>query len=168
MTFPFNHGRLASTWWSTTPVTGPVGTSKTWVGITFSVTGPGRIAGYRRYDDAGQDGADMAMLMRDDGPYGQVLGTAPWRPRADYSGRGWHNTWQRPWTRVDGEHNYWLFVLFANGHYYRNNNAFTGGEVTRNGLTFKSGFQSTTMAPWLGVPTFNNNANAIDVFFYPD
>jgi hypothetical protein len=159
------HGHLADSWWgATVPPTGPVGTANTWVGVDFGVDVPGRIAGFRRYDDTGFDGGAYGVLY--DPVTNSVVRSGCWRGRSPMTSPGWHNFWFRPWYRVLTTQSYGLYVMFVGGHYFRWN-SHLGGGLTQNNITFIDGFQSTTLYPF-GFVTTNGNANGVDVLFQRD
>ena len=162
-----SHGKRATSWWSTNPATGPVGTANTWVGIHFGLTAPGRMAGCRQYVDNAVDGNWYGVLFDIVGL--KVLRSWAWRPRASTVGAHWHQQWFRPWCRLDPAGDYWLAVTFPGGHYYRTNSiVLAGAGLTHNNIHYSDSWQSTVMFPFGTAVTYNTNANAIDPLIYFD
>jgi hypothetical protein len=159
------HGKRADSWWgTTTPPTGPVGTSATWVGTVANFTVNGRICGFRAYINAGTSTDMVAVLMDDSFNY---LGAYGFKDISAGSNR-WLQTWCRPWHRITVGTSYLLYVLFPQGHYYRHNSQLSPNPITNNHIEFQNGFQSTALAAYDAGITGNTNANAVDFLFQPD
>lgn len=159
-----DHGPLAESWWSAVPTTGPVGTAATWIGISFDVTVPGRLAGFRAFIDATENGNSVARLWYPDGQ--ENLVACIFHKRAT-TGNQWHQTWFRPWIRLTPGQECRFAVMFPHGRFYRNTSGLPA-PVTHNHLTFNNGFQTTSLVPDIAALTLTTNANAIDLLFYPD
>ena len=163
------HGKKHESWWgATVPPTGPVGTSATWVGWNFGINQDGRLAGFRRYMDAGEDGGCIAVLVSNS-TFTLLAANTYAGNGVGFSAAGWRNMWLRPWVRLSQSGDYSLGIYVPTGHIYRQNNAWSGGFVTHNNIDLVHGFQSSSLSWATGTtPTYNANANGIDILFQAD
>jgi len=164
-----SHGAPRVSWWgSTVPPTGPQGTGATWVGVDFELLVPGRIAGFRLYQQAGNSGTHFAALMNLQVlPVGQLQAIAKFEDNGAPS-TGWYQAWFHPWFRPQTNQDYRLAVYFGFSGFFRQNNALAAGDVAHNGISFINSWQSTALGIFSAAPTTNKNANAIDILFQPD
>lgn len=165
MTARLVHGVSASSWWgSTAPPTEVTATTPTWVGITFWITVPGRIFGFREYVVAGQDGNSRVFLWT---PEPITQRSYVFRPRVT-GANGWQQCWIQPTYRPPINTDLRLAVLYPAGQYFRQVNALSPSPITRNGIQFRQGWQTTSLVPETATLTTNLNANGIDILFQPD
>lgn len=155
---------IALNWWdNNTPTTQNVGTGTTWVGGIFQFTHPGRVAGLRCWRKTESSEAGWGIIWTN-GPQTQraysfldvLQGAAHFQ-----------NLWLRPWWRVPLNTDVWIAILYVGGQYARNNGALIPNPVERNYIRFHNSFQTTALWPPGAAFTPNQNANAIDVLFYP-
>jgi hypothetical protein len=165
---PRIHGEPAASWWgTTTPPSGPNGTTPTYVGIDFEVLVAGRINGFRLYRQAADSSTHYALL------FGlQVQPGRLWVAKAfvddTAAASGWQNAWIRPWFRPDPNTDYRLAIFFEAGKFFRQTNALGSGAVAHNNISFIHGWQNASLDIFSAGATVNSNANAVDILFQPD
>lgn len=161
---PGNHGFPTPSWWgASAPVTRVTIASPTYIGMGFQFTAPGRIFGFRLYNDAGAFIAPWGVLWNDTaGPLLSVKNFA-----ISSSPGGWRNAWIHPTVRVNTSDFYRLMIL-ATSSYYRTNTRFSGGPITTNNIKMAGGLITTLINPTIGAPTSNTNAYGVDVLFKAD
>lgn len=159
-----DHGAPQVSWWgATAPTTVNTGTSSTWVGVEFEVTQPGRVFGFRAWMIAGGVGPPVAYLWVANGIFLCAKGFKD----VSYPA-GFAQTWVHPTVRLVPSTLYRVAILYVGGHFSRTASALAGGNVTHGHITFAQSFQSTSLTPFNGTPTFNTNANAVDILWQPD
>ena len=126
------------------------------------------MAGVRLYVPSGEDGGCLAFLVQNSAGRDFLAATKYHGSGTGLTGNQWVSLWFRPWVRLSQSTDYVLGVWVPSGHFFRQNTALSGGVVTHNGIDLTSGWQSTTNAWFLTNPTFNTNANAIDILYYLD
>lgn len=160
------HGRISDSWWgSAVPATGPVGTASTYVGLRLSFTAPGRVMGFRAYRDANSSNSGQVLFWD---TAGIMLGAVMLKDVLITPSARWQNVWVRPSIRISTSADYHLGVMFQGAHYYRRNTYLSGGPVAVGHITVENGWQSTTADVTHATPSYNTNANAVDVLFQPD
>jgi hypothetical protein len=165
------HGAPQVGWWTghANPTTGPTGTSTTWVGVKLRFTVPGRVFGLRMFDTTASSGSPGYTygVLTSEFPQPGDRGGAVYQALSLSLALGFHNLWFGKPFRITVGDTYRLGVLYVGGGFYRTNSALASA-VTRNGITFVSSFQLTTLDLANATTTDNTNANAVDVLFLPD
>lgn len=168
---PINfHGAQQVGWWDghAAPTTGPTGTATTWVGVKLAFPAPGRVFGVQFYGPTGAATGNYTAggICPDRLGYPDKMELRAYTSPDNATVR-WNHMWfKRPYPVVTTQ-TYRIAVLYRGGGLYRTNNALTSA-VTRNGIQFLHGFQSTALDMWGLLVTENANANAVDVLFQPD
>lgn len=129
----------------------------TYIGVEFQVTTPGWLNGFRWYLNGSQTGW---FLCQENAAYTRRAAIWQWNPTS--TATGWHQSWFLPRILLDTASSYRLVCMCTSGGYFRNNSALTS-PVTRGNITFIRSFQTTAINPFGITPTFNTNANAVDV-----
>ena len=161
---PRPHGTQSASWWGAgVPTSGPTGTTALWLGLNVQFVHPGRLFGVRGYRQSSFSEGLVGHFWNTSGP--QMLSGFAFKDVV--TGTGWQQCWLHPTVRVNTSDVYAIGVLFAQGGRMQSTGALTI-PVTHGDLTFRAGWTSTNLAPWLVVPTPNSNAYGIDVLFQAD
>jgi hypothetical protein len=162
---PRIHGDTTPSWWSgAAPPTFVSLSALTYVGAQVSFTVPGRIFGFSIYVLAGT-GNDHWVVFSDTSS--QTLYVVKhWKDFTIGASDRWLNTWIHPTFRVDTTLTYRVAILTGTA-YFRWGSRLASPR-TQNHITFLNGFQTTSIDPNAASPTFNTNANGVDVLFQPD
>jgi hypothetical protein len=157
------HGTQATSWWSATaPPTNVTLSAVSWVGGVFQILAAGRICGFRVWLGGGQSMSPVFAMW--DYSTDQLY-TA--RGAVQYSGAGgWAQLWIRPWVRPTISDLVSIACVMSNE--YRRQNTALASTVTHGDIAFVKSFQSTSLSPWQVSPTYNTNANGIDLLFQAD
>jgi hypothetical protein len=126
---------------------------------------PGRVQGLRFYDSWG--GLESTLVLMTDWASNREYHLVGIYQQLASAAAQWNNVWIHPNFRINTTDDYAIMAMYRGGGFFRNNAALAS-PVTRTGIQFKSGFQSTSLDVRSASFAENTNANAVDVLFLPD
>lgn len=150
-------------WWGLTqPPTLVTVTTPTWVGVQFDLAAPTRVWGMRVFMTGPSSLYRWALIWSF--TTSELFAMKLFHTNPGIRPNNWLQCWIRPVLNLPADQ-YQLAVV-VNSDYGRQNSAL-GSPVTRNGITFKHSWQSTTVYPPSATLTLNTNANGVDILVGP-
>lgn len=162
-----DHGIKAVGWWTgLSTSTSRISLSTiTWIGAIFTVTSDVRLMGARINVPPSLTPQPVYAIWELYSNEFIRIGGNKLPAIADPVNEKWCNHWYLPRGTLNHTKTYCIAVQMYST--YIRKGSYLTAPITRNGITFQSGFQSTAVAPWLATITSNTNANAVDVLVEP-